>query len=130
MVEGGSRPVTSSTAETLLRQNLSEVFGEHDADRRQAAIARIFTADAQFIDPEGSHEGHAAIHEAAGQLLAKFPDFVFTERGRAEAHNGIGRLAWGFGPPDSAPAVTGLDVIVTAEGKIKALYTFLDPAAG
>jgi hypothetical protein len=37
-------------------------------------------------------------------------------------------LAWGFGPTGQKPALTGLDVIVSNTGRIRALYTFLDPA--
>jgi hypothetical protein len=37
-----------------------------------------------------------------------------------------GRLAWGSGPPGEAPRYTGLDVIVVRDGKIAALYVFLD----
>jgi hypothetical protein len=37
-------------------------------------------------------------------------------------------LCWGFGLAGKTPAVTGLDVIVSKAGKIKALYTFLDPS--
>jgi hypothetical protein len=65
---------------------------------------------------------------AIEQLLQKFPDFVFSELGEPDSHNGIGRLAWGFGPARKKPAVTGLDVIVSKAGKIAALYTFLDSA--
>jgi hypothetical protein len=60
--------------------------------------------------------------------LLRFPDFVFSELGVPASHNGIGRLAGGFGPAGKTPAVTGLDVIVSKAGKIEALYTFIDPA--
>jgi hypothetical protein len=113
--------------EFLLRQNLFAVFGERDAATRRATIASIWKADGIFIDPDGPHAGHAEIDEAVERLLRKFPDFVFSERGVVDAYHGIGRLAWGFGPPDAAPAITGLDVIVSANDQISALYTFLDP---
>jgi hypothetical protein len=60
--------------------------------------------------------------------LLKLTDCVFSELGVPDSHNGIGRLAWGFGPAGEKPAVTSLDVIVSKAGKIEALYTFLDPA--
>jgi hypothetical protein len=79
-------------------------------------------------DPEGVHIGHAEIDVAAGALLQKFPGFVFTEIGDTDEIPGAGRLAWGFGAAGGLPAVTGLDVIVATEGRINALYTFLDAA--
>lgn len=114
------------TIECLLRQNLFAVFGERDGSKRRAAIASIWATEGIFIDPDGRHVGHSAIDEAVERLLRKFPDFVFSERGAVDAYHGIGRLAWGFGPPGAEPAITGLDVIVSANKRINALYTFLD----
>jgi hypothetical protein len=115
------------SGDDLLRKNL-KVFGERDADKRRMAISTIWESDGVFIDPDGLHIGTEAIDNAVAHLLLKFPDFVFSELAVPDSHNGIGRLAWGFGPAGKKPAVTGLDVIVSKAGKIEALYTFLDPA--
>ena len=114
--------------ESLLLQNLHSVFGEHDAKKRRAAIATIWKVDGIFIDPDGEHVGHAAIDEAVENLLRKFPGFVFTELGPCEAFHGIGRPCMGLRSPSMPPKVTGLDVVVTKEGRLSSLYTFLDPA--
>lgn len=44
--------------------------------------------------------------------------------------NDAGILAWGSGPAGEAPEYTGLDVIVTRDDKIAALYVFLNPDLG
>lgn len=41
-------------------------------------------------------------------------------------HNG-GILAWGSGPKGEAPDYTGLDLVIVRDGKIAALYVFLNP---
>jgi hypothetical protein len=115
------------SVDDLLRKNL-EAFGERDAEKRRTAISTIWESDGVFIDPDGTHIGPEAINNAVEDLLLKFPDFVFSELGVPDSHNGIGRLTWGFGPEGKKPTVAGLDVIVSKAGKIKALYTFLDPA--
>jgi hypothetical protein len=115
------------SVDNLLRKNL-KAFGERNAQKRRMAISTIWESDGVFIDPDGLHIGPEAIDNAIEHLLLKFADFVFSELGVPDSHNGIGRLAWGFGPAGKKPAVTGLDVIVSKAGKIKALYTFLDPA--
>ena len=38
-----------------------------------------------------------------------------------------GILAWGSGPKGEAPDYTGLDVVIVRDGKIAALYVFLNP---
>lgn len=54
----------SEAIEKLLIRNLSEVFGEHDRNRRRTAIAQIYTDDCIFEDHFGQHVGHAAIDAA------------------------------------------------------------------
>jgi hypothetical protein len=42
----------------------------------------------------------------------------------------LGRLRWQTGPVGAPPVATGTDVAVFANGKIRALYTFIEtPAA-
>ena len=63
----------------------------------------------------------------AGDLRATHPHFVYTHHGEPQAlHNG-GILAWGSGPKGEALDYTGLDVVIVRDGKIAALYVFLNP---
>jgi hypothetical protein len=116
----------SKMLESLIRENLFSVFGERDAKKRRDVIARIWASDGVFIDHGGRHVGHADLNNAVEKIQQKFPGWVFTERGPLDAFHSIGRLPWNFGPPVAAPAVTGLDVVVTENDKIVALYTFVD----
>jgi hypothetical protein len=102
----------------LLRKNL-EAFGERDAEKRRAAISTIWDSDGVFVDPDGLHIGLEAIDKAIEHLLLKFPDFVFSELGVPDSHNGIGRLTWGFGLTGETPSVTGLDVIVSKTDRFR-----------
>jgi hypothetical protein len=45
----------------------------------------------------------------------------------ADALHNAGILAWGSGPKGEASDYTGLDVIIVRDGKIAALYVFLNP---
>ena len=115
------------SVDDLLRKNL-KAFGERAGEKRRTAMSTIWEPDGVFIDPDGLHIGLEAIDNAAHHLLLECADFVFSELGVPDSHNGIGRLAWGFGPAGKKPAVTGLDVMVSKAGKIEALYTFIDRA--
>src|SRR6202050_4018697 len=129
-IQPAAMPVTENAMQSvddLLRKNL-KAFGERAAEKRRTALSTIWESDGAFIDPDGLHIGLEAIDNAVQHLLLKFSDFVFSELGVPDCHNGIGRLAWGFGPSGKTPVVTGLDVIVSKAGKIEALYTFIDPA--
>jgi hypothetical protein len=115
------------SVDDLLRENL-EAFGDRDTEKRRTVISAIWDSEGVFVDPDGLHIGPEDIDKAIEDLLLRFPDFVFSELGVPDSHNGIGRLAWGFGPAGETPAITGLDVLVSKAGRIEALYTFIDPA--
>jgi SnoaL-like domain len=110
----------------LLHRNLQNVFGEGDAARRRAAIEELYTEDCVLYVPPGAIVGRAALDKFAGDLRATHPHFVYTPHGEPQALHNAGRLAWGSGPRDEPPHYAGLDVIITRDGKIAALYVFLD----
>src|SRR3984885_12209110 len=113
--------------ETLLLRNLQEVFGEGDLTRRRAAIEKLYTEDCTVLLSIGRYVGHAALDQVAGELRARHPSFVYTPHRPPQAVQDGGRLAWGSGAPGEPPRYTGLDVIIVRNGKIAALYVFLDP---
>lgn len=110
----------------LMRDNLLGVFNQRDATARLTAIERLHAPDVVFVDAEGTVTGHEALHEKAESILGLAPDhFVFTPTGPIHAAGDLGLLTWGFGPPNGAPAVTGTDVALFADGRIVRLYTLL-----
>jgi len=122
--------VESIDYDRLMQANAARVFSERDPARRLDAIRELYAADAVVIEPEGVSEGQAAISNAVTDLLSKLPPtFAFTSIGPAIGHHGIGRLLWKAGPPNGLPAATGMDIAHFKDGRIQALYVFLDPAA-
>ena len=110
----------------LLVRNLQEVFGEGDDQRRRAAINELWTEDAVLYVPPGIIEGRDAINKFAGDLRATHTHYVYTPHGAPQVLHDAGRIAWGSGPRDEAPEYTGWDVIIARNGRIAALYVFLD----
>jgi hypothetical protein len=114
----------------LMQANAARVFSERDPRRRLAAIRELYTADAVLTEPEAVVEGQTAICDAVSELLSKLPPaFGFAAVGAAVGHHGVGRLLWKAGPPNGPPAVTGMDIAHFKDGRIHALYVFLDPEA-
>ena len=117
-----------SGIETLLNRNLPEVFGEGDPARRRAAIQELYTEDCVLCVPSGTFVGHDALDKFAGDLRATHPHYVYTPHGAPQVLHNSGRLAWGSGPKGEAPQYTGVDFIIVRDGKIAALYVYLDSA--
>jgi hypothetical protein len=113
--------------EALMRANLLEVFGERDPVRRREAIARTYTADVTFADPDATVVGHEALSEKAQSILDEAPDFVFTPRGPVQVNSDLGYLAWNFGPEGAPPVVHGVDIALIRDGLIARVYTLLQP---
>jgi len=68
----------------------------------------------------------AALDRFAGDLRATHPHYVYTPHGAPQVLHNSGRLAWGSGPKGETPAYTGVDFIIARDGKIAALYVYLD----
>jgi len=111
---------------TLLDRNLQAVFGENDDALRMAAIKELWAEDGVLYAPPGAITGHDAINKFAGDLRKTHPHYVYTPHGKPQVMQNAGLLAWGSGPRDAAPDYIGWDVIIVRDGKIAALYVFLD----
>ncbi|HZY97250.1 MAG TPA: nuclear transport factor 2 family protein [Candidatus Cybelea sp.] len=118
--------MNSNIIETLLQRNLREVFNEQNGERRRAALKELYAEDAVFSDHSGRNIGHAAIDAAVAKLHERLPGFVLKERGEPQALEGAGRIPWQFGPANEPGKILGMDFITVKDGKIGAIYVFLD----
>ncbi|MFE9775089.1 nuclear transport factor 2 family protein [Streptomyces sp. NPDC005931] len=109
------------------------IWNEEDADKRAAAIAELFTADAPYIDPLASVEGHEGFAAVVAGARDQFKGLSFELHGTVDAHHNLARFQWGLvTEPGAEPVAIGFDVLVTdEEGRVKGVYGFLDkvPAA-
>jgi hypothetical protein len=123
------RPPLSVNFDALMQAHLDRVFNERNGGRRMEALKELYTNNATLFEPHAAVTGHTAISAAVDALQASLPpDFVFAAAGIAVGHNGLARLHWRAGPPNGPVAVTGTDVAQVENGRIKALYVFVDPA--
>ena len=120
-----SQPTDPARIRELMLANLFAVFNERDPERRLEAIARNYTEDVIWSDPDGATEGHEALNEKAQKLIDRMPGFVFRAAGPVHVSRDLGLLAFIMGPPEQPPAVSGIDVAVMRDGQIARLYTLL-----
>ena len=118
----------SNTLGQLMERNVLEVFGERDSERRKSVINELYTENCTFFDADEQIIGRDALNAKVERILQEAPGFVFRLAGPAEVNHDHGRLRWRFGPDGAAPVVTGMDVAVFEQGRIRALYAFLDKA--
>jgi hypothetical protein len=117
----------TNTLAQLMERNVAEVFGEPDPGRRRHAVAELYADDCAFYDADGESIGQAAISDRVGRILDETPPgFAFSPVGPAEVIHDLGRLRWQTGPAGAPPVLSGMDVAVFANGKIRTLYTFVE----
>jgi SnoaL-like domain len=109
----------------LLLANLFAVFNERDPERRLEAIARNYTEDVIWTDPDRTTQGHEAMNEQGQKLLDRMPGFVFSAAGPVHVSSDLGLLAFNLGVPEQPPAVSGIDVALVRDGRIARLHTLL-----
>jgi len=131
-VDASSQEETAASATTdparireLLLANLFAVFSERDPEQRLQVIARNYTEDVIWTDPDGTTHGHEEMNEQAQKLLDRIPDFVFSAAGPVHVSRNLGVLAFNLGVREQPPAVSGIDVALVRDGRIARLYTFL-----
>ncbi|MFE3444840.1 nuclear transport factor 2 family protein [Nocardia sp. NPDC059180] len=115
---------------TLVAQYL-EAWNTTDAQDRAAAVERVFTPDATYVDPLVSVAGHEQLAAAIAGVQAQFPGWEFRPAGPVDGHHDQVRFTWELGPADGPAVVVGFDVAIIADGRIASVYGFLDkvPAA-
>ena len=110
-----------------MERNVSEVFGERDPGRRSRAIAELYAEDCAFYEADGESIGQAAVCDGVGRVLDESPPgFAFRVVGPAEVIHDLGRLRWESGAAGAPPVLSGMDVAVFANGKVRTLYTFVE----
>jgi hypothetical protein len=111
----------------IMENNLDRVWNERDPAARRRAIEELYTELATLNHVEDQVSGFDAIDQSVAITQKVLPaNFVFTKLGPVIINNGIGRLVWGAGPAGQSPVATGMDIVQFREGRIGALYVFLD----
>ena len=118
-------PTEPARIRELMLANLFAVFSERDPKRRLQAIARNYTEDVVWSDPDGTTHGRGALNEQAQKLLDRMPDFVFSAAGPVHVSRDLGLLGFNLGVPKQPPAVSGIDVALVRDGRIAVLHTLL-----
>ncbi|TVT46231.1 nuclear transport factor 2 family protein [Amycolatopsis rhizosphaerae] len=115
-----------SELNTVAEQYIA-VWNETDADARRAAIGKLMTSEITYIDPMAVAEGAEAFDATVAAVQGQFPDFTFRLAGTPDGHHDQVRFTWELGPADGEAMVVGFDVaVLAADGRIKAVYGFLD----
>jgi hypothetical protein len=108
------------------------MWNEADAEARRAVVAETWTADASYLDPMFSADGHDGLDAMVAGVHQQFPGHAFRLTSEVDTHHDRVRWTWALAPvAGGAPVATGLDVaVVAADGRFSHVTGFIDaPAA-
>ena len=118
------------TDATTIADRYIALWNERTPSRRREMLATDWTADAKYLDPLMSGDGHDGVDALIAGVQQRFPDFKFTLIG---APNGYGdqmrfhlRFSWGLGPDGADSPIKGTDFAVLKDGRIRSITGFLD----
>ena len=115
-----------------LAQRYIDTWNETDPTACRAAVDRLYTEDARYVDPLAAAEGRDAIAAVITAVHDQFPGFEFRLVGPVDSHHNQARFGWELGPAGADAPIVGFDVAVCDdEGRIQTVLGFLDkvPAA-
>jgi len=95
-------------------------------DERRPAIDDLFTEDVAYVDPLVSLSGRTALDTYIGLTRQRFPGMEFSSSDPADGHHDQVRFGWQCAPPGGPPALTGLDVALLADGRVRSLHGFFN----
>jgi hypothetical protein len=103
------------------------IWNETEVDARQAAIGRVWAADARYVDPLADVTGHDGIAAVVAGAQGQFPGWQVRLLGAVDAHHEQFRFSWELGPADGEAPIVGSDVaVVGADGRLTLVLGFLD----
>lgn len=102
------------------------IWNNPNAAERQAAFARVYTANFFVADHDGLNEGAESVNAAISKVQAQHQSFIFTPA-PVEWNHGLARVTWGYGPKESPHLVHGEDIFTVSENKLSSARVFIQP---
>lgn len=122
----------SLTEETLSKVQLNElakqhllIWNEHSDAARLQGMPGVYTRDVAFFDDEKASVGYEGMNNFIEHLLNANKGFKFS-LAKISANHNVVRLYWNFGPAAQPALISGMDLMIIENGKVKSLSAFLD----
>jgi hypothetical protein len=117
---------STMTDHTTIARRYIDLWNERTPSRRREILSENWTADARYVDPLMSGDGHEAVDALISGVQQKFPDFKFKLIGEPNGFGDHVRFSWGLGPDGGDIPIKGTDFALLKDGRIRSITGFLD----
>ena len=107
-----------------------DLWNERTPSRRREILNQNWTADARYVDPLMSGDGHDGVDALVAGVQQRFPDFKFRLIGEPDGFGDHLRFSWGLGPDGGDSPIKGTDFALLSDGRIRSITGFLDQVPG
>lgn len=106
------------------------IWNETDSVARLPKLREIYQNNVSFFDPEMPVQGINNLNQRITALQRQNKNFKFSLV-KIDNSNNMVRYYWNYGPAQQPNLISGLDLIILENGKIRTLNVFIDklPAA-
>jgi catechol 2,3-dioxygenase-like lactoylglutathione lyase family enzyme len=118
--------LTKGDLQALAAKHFS-IWNDLNTVNRLKAISVLYTDNVSFFDADAYFNGPKVLNHFITDLQQKNPGFKFS-LSRIDNNNNMVRLFWNFGPVANPKLISGMDLIILENGKIRSLSAFLDHA--
>jgi catechol 2,3-dioxygenase-like lactoylglutathione lyase family enzyme len=112
-------------AEKIVKQHLS-IWSETNEVARAAAVSKIYADDIKLVDPFFTSGGIEKVNGFINQLQANHPGYVFSLMGEVMSHHSVIKFNWSFDSKTGPEKITGSDIMMLQNGRVKTLYVFIN----
>lgn len=114
---------------TALLDQYFAMWNTTDQASRHALVERIWTDDAQYVDPRTRALGRGQIEDMVSEVRRAAPHLSFRRVGDALMHNEFVWYAWEMCGSDGAVIGGGVSFAEIADGRLRRLVGFFYDAA-
>ena len=99
-------------------------WNEPDATLRQQILARVWTDDGHYTDPQSDGKGRDALDQIIARLHKSVPGGHFNINSSIDHHHNVVRFAWTFKQPNGS-ALNGMDFgEIADDGRLRRIVGF------
>ena len=105
------------------------MWNETDPARRREVVAATWAERPTYVDPMVAADDRAGLDAMVAGVHQQFPGHRFRLTGPVDAHHDQARWGWELAGPDG-PVAAGVDfAVLDADGRLRAVTGFIEPAA-
>jgi catechol 2,3-dioxygenase-like lactoylglutathione lyase family enzyme len=104
--------------------NAGEIIKEHLSIWSESN--EINADNIKLIDPFFTSTGIEKLNSFINELQKNHPGYVFSVAGKIISHHNTVKFNWNYGSKSNPKEITGTDLMILENGRIKSLYVFIN----